>query len=342
MIKIALDAMGGDYAPRENVEGALLAARHHGIPVVLVGDEKIIRRHLERSHFSSQLIEVVHAAESIDMHERATSALRSRRQTSMRVALELLKEKKVSAVISPGHTGAFMATALLSLGRLSGIERPAITGCFPTLQGSCVILDLGANVECRVSHLLEFAAMGSVYARLIDKKSSPTIGLLSNGEEPSKGTELLREAHEQMKGRFPAYRGFVESKDVFKGKVDVVVCDGFVGNIFLKTTEGVVSTAYSLLKQDIQKTLFSRLVFGLFYLLFRNTIKNLGRRFDYSEYGAAPLLGLNGLVFVCHGRSSSKAIKNALLTAQKSVEQNLLDNLKTEIAKLSQTPLVFK
>lgn len=327
--------MGGDYAPRENVEGAILAARQHGIPIVLVGDEKIIRKHLERSRFSSDLIEIVHAAESIDMHERATAAVRARRETSMRVALELLKEKKVSAVISPGHTGAFMAASLLTLGRLSGVERPAITGCLPTLQGSCVILDLGANVECRVSHLLEFAVMGEVYARVVEKKQQPKIGLLSNGEEPSKGTALLREAHEQFTLRFPTYVGFVESKDIFKGKVDVVVCDGFIGNIFLKTTEGVVSTIYSLLKQDIQKTLFSKFVFGLFYLLFKNTIQNLGRRFDYAEYGAAPLLGLNGAVFVCHGRSSSKAIKNACLTAQKAIEQRLLDNLKTEMVKYS-------
>jgi len=337
MMKIALDAMGGDFAPRENIEGALLAARLHGIPIVLVGDEKIIRQHLSRSRFSSDLIEIVHAAESIDMHERATAAIRSRRQTSMRVALELLKEKKVSAVISPGHTGAFMATSLLILGRFPGIERPAIAGYLPTLRGACVILDLGANVECRISHLLEFAIMGEVYARLIEKKDQPTIGLLSNGEEPSKGTALLREAHEQFKSRFPTYLGFVESKDIFKGKVDVVVCDGFIGNIFLKTTEGVIGAVYSLAKQDIQKNLFSKLIFGLFYLLFKNTIKNLGRRFDYAEYGAAPLLGLDGLVFVCHGRSSGKAIKNAILTARKSVEEHLLENLKVEVMKHSQT-----
>ena len=326
-MKIALDAMGGDYAPRATIEGALLAANQHGIHVVLVGDETEIQEHLRRSRFSTHLIEIVHASDSVEMTDKATAQLRSKKNTSLRVALELLKEKKVSAVVSAGHTGAFMATAFVVLKRLPGVERPAITGCFPTLKGSCVVLDLGANVDCKASHLVQFAMMGESYARVVEKKMRPSIGLLSNGEESSKGTELLREVDQILKTKGINYIGFVESKEIFKGMVDVVVCDGFIGNIFLKTCEGLISTTATIIKQDIQKTLFSKVVSLLFFALFKNTIKNLGRRFDYSEYGAAPLLGLNGLLYVCHGRSNSKAIKNALLTAHRSSEENFLEKL---------------
>jgi len=329
---IALDAMGGDFSPRVTVEGALLAARHHGVAITLVGDEATLTKYLRRSRFSSELINIVHAPESIGMHEKATAALRSNRNTSMRVALELLKEKKVSAVVSAGHTGAFMATSLMVLKRIRGIERPAITGCFPTVKGTCVILDLGANVDCKSSQLVQFAEMGDMYSRIVEKKERPSVGLLSNGEERSKGTEVLREADEILRRKEMNYIGFIESKQVFKGKVDVVVCDGFVGNVFLKTIEGLVSTTFSLIKKDITKTFFSKMAAGLFFLLFKNTLKNLGRRFDYSEYGAAPMLGLNGLVFVCHGRSSSKAIKNAILRAEQTSHGEFMDKLSSAYA----------
>ncbi len=333
-IKIALDAMGGDYAPRETVEGALLAARQHGVPVVLVGDEPTLKQYLHRSRFSSELIEIVHASENIGMKERATESLRSKKDSSMRVALQLLRDKEVQAVVSAGHTGAFMATSLLVLKRLAGVERPAITGCFPTLTGSSVVLDLGANVDCKASQLVQFAVMGETYARVVEKKEKPTVGLLSNGEESSKGNELIREVHVLLKEKNLNYVGFVESKHIFKGKVDVVVCDGFIGNIFLKTIEGVISGAFSLIKRDIQKNFLSKLASSLFFLLFKNTLKDIGRRFDYAEYGAAPLIGLDGLVFVCHGRSSSKAIKNAILTAEHSVKEKFLESLREGFSKV--------
>lgn len=333
-MKIALDAMGGDYAPRVNVEGALLAARLHGLQVVLVGDQSKIQKELHKSRFTTELLEIVHAPDNVDMHEKATDSIRANRNTSMRVAIDLLKDGKVAAVVSAGHTGAFMAQSLLVLKRLPGIERPAIAGCIPTLRGSCVMLDLGANVDCRSSHLVQFALMGQLYAKIVEKKENPTVALLSNGEEASKGTEIIREAHEILKTKNMNYVGHVEGKDVFKGKVDVVVCDGFVGNIFLKTVEGLVSSTMTLLKQEVAKRPLSKLAVPLLAFLFKDTIKGLGQRFDYSEYGAAPLLGLNGLVLVCHGRSSSKAIKNALLNAKKSVESHFVENLKDELVKL--------
>jgi len=275
-VKIALDAMGGDYAPRVTVEGAMLAARQHGIPIVLVGDRPTLEEYLKRFRFSSELIEVVHASEQIPMTEKATASIRSKRDTSMRVALELLKEKKVSAVVSAGHTGAYMATALMVLKRIPGIERPAITGCFPTLKGSCVMVDLGANVDCKVSHLVQFAVMGERYARVVEGKERPSIGLLSNGEESSKGNELIRGADQILKAMDIHYKGFVESKQVFQGQVDVVVCDGFIGNIFLKTVEGLISTTLSLLKRDIQKSFISKAAAGLFFMLFKK-FKGCGR-----------------------------------------------------------------
>ncbi|HBQ20963.1 MAG TPA: phosphate acyltransferase PlsX [Deltaproteobacteria bacterium] len=334
MMKIALDAMGGDYAPRINVEGALLAVQKSGIPVILVGDQPKIQKELRRSHFSTNLIEIIHASENIGMHEKATESLRSKKNTSMGVALELLRDHKVDAVVSPGHTGAFMALSTLVLKRLPGIERPAIAGCIPTLKGSAVMLDLGANVDCKPSQLVQFAVMGSLYAKIVEKHENPKIGLLSNGEEESKGNELTRQVHQILKTKNLNYVGYVESKEIFKGRVDVVVCDGFTGNIFLKTIEGALSTTASLLKQEIGKRPFSKLLVGMFYLLFKDTLHSLGRRFDYAEYGSAPLLGLNGVVHVCHGRSSSKAIKNAILTASKSVETKFLESLKQELETL--------
>ncbi len=333
-MKIALDAMGGDFGPRVNVEGALLAARQEGMCVVLVGDQKKIQKELHKTRFSSQSIDVVHAPETIEMHERATESLRSKKNTSMRVALELLKNNEVDAVVSAGHTGAFMASALMVLKRLPGIERPAIAGCIPTLKGSCVMLDLGANVECRVSHLVQFAVMGALYSKIVEKKTHPVVGLLSNGEEESKGTDLLRQANQILKTKELNYMGFIESKELLKGKADVVVCDGFIGNIFLKTAEGLVSAIFSMMKQEFQKRFFTKLAAGFFYFIFKDTLYSFGRRLDYAEYGSAPLLGLNGVVQVCHGRSSSRAIKNALVTAQKSVESHFLEKLREELEKM--------
>ena len=335
-MKIALDAMGGDHAPRITIEGACLAAREYQIPIILVGDEPTIRGYLKKHRFSSKFIEIVHASQNIEMSEKATSQLRSKTDTSMRVALELMRDGKASAVVSAGHTGAFLGTSLLVLKRLPGVERPAITGCFPTLRGSCVMVDLGANVDCKPSHLVDFAIMGDIYARTVEKKKNPSIALLSNGEESSKGNELTRQVHELLKERSLNYIGFAESKQVFRGEVDVVVCDGFVGNIFLKTVEALVSTTSTLIRQEIKKNLFSKAAFSLFYLMFRGTLKNFGRRLDYSEYGAAPLLGLNGLVYVCHGRSNAKAIKNALYTAHQSVQGKCLENLTTAFSQVEQ------
>ncbi len=332
-MRIALDVMGGDYAPHINVKGAVLAKKKWNIPITLVGDRNKILKQLQRNKISPDSFEIVHASDAIGMHDSIAS-VKSRKDASINVAFELLKEKKVDAVVSPGHSGAFMASALLTVGRIPGILRPAITGLIPSLGSEVVMLDIGANVDCKPSHLIQFAMMGSVYSRLVRGIPNPKIGLLSNGTEETKGNELIRTVHEQLKNKNFNYVGFVESKDVFKNKVDVVVCDGFDGNLFLKTAESVLSTALTLFRTEIERSFLSKASFYLFALCARSAFQKIRRRFDYAEYGAAPLLGMNGLGFVCHGASSASAISNALKTASLSVESGFLRELNEEIRKM--------
>ena len=315
---IALDAMGADRAPKPEVEGAILAARHYGVEVVLVGKEDVIQAELDAHRTWRRLpIHIVAASEVIGMHEKAAQAVRSKRDSSMRVGLRLVRDGKADGFVTAGNTGAAMATAKMVLGALPGVDRPALAAVFPTAQGTATILiDVGANVDSKPQNLQQFAIMGDVYFRTIFSGRFPTadqprVGLLSIGEEESKGNELTREAYKLIRELPMNFVGNVEGRDLYNGKADVLVCDGFVGNVALKISEGMVETVRFLLKQSLQATISSQVGF----LLSRKAFADFKKRLDYSEYGGAPLLGIKGVCIISHGSSNSNAIKNAVRVA---------------------------
>ncbi|MFH1758049.1 MAG: phosphate acyltransferase PlsX [Pseudomonadota bacterium] len=311
-MKIAIDAMGGDLAPRSIVEGAILAAREHGVPVVLVGEEKAIRQEAAMIPGSDSLpLTFVHASEVVGMDESPLTPIRKKKDSSIKVAFDLLKKGEVSAVVSAGNSGAVLATAVFVLERLTGVDRPAIGTIFPTLKGSTLLLDAGANVDCKPFHLVQFALMGDAYAKYILKKEKPKVGLLSNGEEESKGNELIRETNAILKRSSIGYVGPVEGRDIFNGRADVVICDGFVGNAALKICEGLAEAIGAMIRQELEVSLRAKI--GYFFA--RHAVNGIKKKLDYSEYGGAPLLGVNGVVIIGHGRSSAKAIKNAIRLA---------------------------
>jgi phosphate acyltransferase len=318
MLKIAVDAMGGDHAPGVVVEGALSAAQEFGVDLVLVGEKEAVERELARHSTKLSAIQVVHASQVVAMDESPSSALK-KRDSSMKIAFEMMKRGEVQGVVSAGNSGAMMATGMFVMGRLPQVARPAILIVVPGLSKGTVIIDAGANVDCKPHHLVQFAFMGAIYAEKVQGIASPRIGVLSNGEEEGKGNDLTRTASEELSVTSLNYIGYVEGRDVFNGKVDVIVCDGFTGNIALKTMEGVASFAGDVLKQAFHKNLPSRLG----YLMSRNALREAYRRLDYAEYGGAPLLGLSGVGIVAHGGSSPRAIKNAIRVAKEAVQQDI-------------------
>lgn len=322
-IKISLDAMGGDYAPQATVEGAVLAAREFNIASVLVGDESQMREELSKHDISNLPIEVKHAPDVITMDESPLNILRKKKECSLRVAFDLVKTGEFKAVVTAGNSGAALTASLFVLDRLKGIDRPAIATVIPTLKDSVIVIDAGANNICKPFNLVQFALMASVYGNCLLGKEEPRIGVLSNGEEESKGTKLTRESNALLKETSLNYIGYVEGKDIFKGGVDIVVCDGFVGNILLKVTEGIAESVIAALKNEIQKSVSSQLGFALAKKSFSNFKKN----FDYANYGGAPLLGVSGGVIISHGRSSAKAIKNAIRAAHNFVSSNVIHHL---------------
>lgn len=327
-MKVALDAMGGDHAPQVEVEGAVLAAKEFGSQVVLVGDSLIVEKELSKHDAEDLPISIRHAADVIGMDESPSKALR-KKDSSMRVAFDLVKNGEADAVVSAGNSGAAMATAMFVLKKLEGVDRPAIATVMPTLRGACVVLDVGANVDCRPSHIAQFAIMGDVYARFILKKDKPRVGLLSNGEEESKGTEVTRETHAILK-QFPMnYIGYIEGRDIFAGNADVVVCDGFVGNVVLKASEGLADAIGQMLKEEILKSPLAKLG----YLLSKGAFGRFKKKVDYSEYGGAPLLGIDGVGIISHGGSTPKAIKNAIRVAQEFASSGANDVLLDHIKK---------
>ena len=317
MAKIAVDAMGGDHAPGVVVEGALLAAQELGVEIVLVGQKEAVEQELAR-YSSAGAVEVVPASQVVAMHESPSSALR-KKDSSMKVAFEMMKRGEVEAVVSAGNSGAMMATGMFVMGTLSEVDRPAILIVVPSIAKATVIVDAGANVDCKPGHLVQFGLMGSIYAERILGIKQPRVGVLSNGEEDSKGNDLTRAASEQLSATALNYIGYVERRDIFNGKVDVVVCDGFTGNVALKTMEGAASFAGEVLKSAFEKNLVSRLS----YLLARNTLREAYRRLDYAEYGGAPLIGLDGVGIIAHGGSNPRAIKNAIRAARDALEQDV-------------------
>lgn len=319
--------MGGDHAPHVEVEGAVLAAKEYGSQIILVGDAKIVEKELSRYAVKDLPIYIKQASEVIRMDESPSKALR-KKDSSMRVAFDLVKNGEANAVVSAGNSGAAMATAMVVLRKLEGVDRPAIATVMPTLKGACVVLDVGANVECKPLHLAQFAVMGEVYAQFILKMERPRVGLLSNGEEESKGTDVTRETHAILKQLPMNYIGYIEGRDIFAGDVDVVVCDGFVGNVVLKTSEGLADAIGKMLKEEILKSPLAK--FG--YLLSKGAFGRFKKKVDYSEYGGAPLLGIDGVGIISHGRSTPNAIKNAIRVAQEfessAANTVLLDHIK--------------
>lgn len=326
-MKIALDAMGGDYAPAVTVEGAIEAViESKGLSVILVGNETELNNELKSRDYPVSSITIRHASQIVDMGESPISALRRKKDSSIKIAVELVKSGEADAMVSAGNSGVIMATALLILGKLRGVERPAIAAVMPTLKGLFVLIDAGANVDCRATHLLQFAIMGEAYARNIFNIKSPKIGLLGIGEEDVKGNELTREAFKLLKNSGTNFIGNIEGKDIFMGDADVVVCDGFVGNIALKISEGLAEAVAKMLKREISDRTSGRIG----YLLLKDALKNFKKKTDYSEYGGAPLLGISKPCIISHGRSPAKAIKNAIKLAGEFCKKGVLDIISKE------------
>jgi len=328
-VRLALDAMGGDHAPAAAVEGAVLFAR--GFPqhqVLLVGDEARVRPFLRDAPSN---LELRHASEVVEMADHAT-AIKKKRDSSLRVCFESMKAGEVQAVVSAGHSGAVMAGALLVMGRIPGVERPAIATLFPALKGEgrCLLLDAGANAECRPSHLAQFAVMGEAYVRALLGVARPRVAVLSNGEEASKGTALTRQACALLQKADLRFTGYVEGKDIFSGEVEVVVTDGFTGNVVLKTSEGAAMAVAGLIRSAVEKAGLGE---KLGALLLAPTFAGLKRVVDYAEYGGAPLLGVRGVGVVAHGRSTPKALKNALRAALGTAEARLQEEIAASIAR---------
>jgi phosphate acyltransferase len=333
---IAVDAMGSDRAPKPEIEGALLAARHYpGVRVLLVGPEEKLRQELAGHPTApSAAIEVVHASQIIGMDEKPVQAVRSKRDSSMHVGLRLAKEKKVIGFVTAGNTGAAMATAKMVMGTLPGVDRPALANVFPTSTGKpAIMIDVGANVDSKPHNLAQFAVMGEIYYRAIFGKAKPTVGLLSIGEEETKGNELTRQTFALMKDLPVHFIGNVEGRDLYNGRVDVIVCDGFVGNVALKISEGLVEAVRFLLKESLNSTVASQV--GA--LLARKAFTNFGRRLDYSEYGGAPLLGIKGVAIVGHGRSNANAIKNAIRVAKQFYDSGINARIEKELGSIRDT-----
>ncbi|HTP05055.1 MAG TPA: phosphate acyltransferase PlsX [Nitrospirota bacterium] len=329
-MKIAVDAMGGDNAPQAVVAGAVQAAKEFGTDIILVGIEELIQAELKKHHQAKTLpIEVRNATQVVDMLDSPATVFRRKKDSSIRVANELVKNGDAVAVISAGHTGAAMATSLFILGPLEGVERPAIATFMPTMKETCIVLDVGANVDCKPNHLLQFAIMGEVYAKYLLKNPNPRVGLLSIGEEETKGNELTKEAFKLLTETSLNFIGNVEGRDVMSGKADVVVCDGFIGNVVLKLSEAVAETIGLMIRENIGDNLIRKLG----YFMMRPAFRSLKRRIDYAEYGGAPLVGINGISIISHGRSSDRAIKNAVRVATELAKSEVNKHIQEDIEK---------
>ncbi len=326
-MKIALDAMGGDKAPEEIIDGAVEAVNEASgrFSVVLVGRKSVIENYISGKGFSTENLEIVDAPEVIAMSESPATAIRRKKGSSISVAVRMHREGEVQAVVSAGNTGAVVASSLLYLGRIPGIDRPAIAIFFPTRNGGTILLDGGANSDCAPRHLEQFALMGSVYAEHFLKRGNPRIGLLSIGEEPSKGNELTRETHVLLGKSGLNFVGNVEGRDIFRETVDVVVTDGFVGNVVLKFTESIIYYINSLIREGVSESFTAKT--GAF--LMRPVFRKMKQTLDYAEYGGMPLLGVDGVTIIGHGGSSAKAIKNAVFAAERFVQSGINDKLRS-------------
>ena len=349
---IALDAMGSDRAPKPEIEGAIHAARNYGVRVLLVGPEETIKTELDRHPSAARLpLEIVHASEVITMEDKAVQAVRAKRDSSIRVGLRLVREGQAHGFVTAGNTGAAMASAKMVLGALPGVDRPALAAVFPTAPGTAaILLDVGANVDCKPHNLEQFAVMGEIYFRSMfggakfgdsrgsrsgfSSVKSPRVGLLSIGEEETKGNDLTRESFQLLK-RLPLnFVGNVEGRDLFNGHVDVIVADGFVGNVALKISEGVANLVRTVLKESLKATITSQVG----YMLSRSAFADFKKRIDHTEYGGAPLLGVKGVCIITHGSSNANAIKNAVRVAAEFSQRHINQSIEQGLAALRPAP----
>ena len=333
-VRVALDAMGGDKAPGEVVLGAVQAAREYGLGVYLVGREDAIRAELARHDIQGLDLPIIHTDEVIEMDEHPAMAVRRKKNASMTIALQLVRDGAALGAVSAGNSGAMLAASLFTLKRVAGVERPALGGIFPTKDGVCLVIDMGANTDCKPEYLQQFALMGSIYMERIFHVQSPRIGLLANGEEESKGNQQVQEAHQLLKMSAATlglnFIGNIEGRDIPFGAADVVVCDGFVGNVVLKLSEGLAETLIEMLRAQMTSSLPNKLAAGVL----RPGLRKVFGRLDYAEYGGVPLLGVNGSAIIAHGRSNAKAIKNALRVARQTAETGVAAAIANELAKL--------
>jgi glycerol-3-phosphate acyltransferase PlsX len=318
-MKIVVDAMGGDHAPEVVVAGSLEAVKEYGVEVILVGERLKIEAILKKARYSGDKIAIQHAPEAIEMCEPAAASVRRKRNSSIVIGLNLVKEQNADAFFSAGNTGAVVCAATLELRLLPGIERPGIGIVTPTLKGVSLIIDVGANIDPKPNQLLQYGIMADAYCKYILNKANPTVGLLNIGEEEKKGTEFIREAYELLEKSKLNFIGNIEGKDLFKGKCDIVICDGFVGNVALKVSESAAEAMQTFLKRHLLSNIWGKV--GLIFMM--PSLKRFKKELDYAEYGGALLLGINGVVIIGHGRSNKKAIKNAIRVAKEEVERKV-------------------
>ncbi len=328
-MKIAVDAMGGDYAPEVVIKGAIAAVKEYAADVILVGNEGEINPLLKKAKYSGKGISVVHAPETIGMCESAATSVRRKRNSSIVIGVNLVRDGLADAFFSAGNTGAVVCAATLGLGLIPGVERPGIAIVTPTVKGISLIIDVGANIDPKPKQLLQYGIMADVYSRTILNKTNPSVGLLNIGEEEAKGTDFMRETHELLQKSHLNFIGNIEGKDLFSGKCDIVVCDGFVGNVALKVSESAAEAMQIFLKRHLLSNTMGKI--GLLFLL--PSLKRFKKELDYAEYGGAPLLGVNGVTIIGHGRSNVKAIKNAIRVAKEEVERKFNEKVLEAISK---------
>src|SRR5579871_4917200 len=329
MLTIAVDAMGGDHAPKAEVDGSIRAAKALGVKIILVGKEDVVRAELtHHPDWHGLPIEILHASEQVTMEDSAAKAVRSKRDSSIRVASRLVRDGVAHGVVSAGNTGAVMATAKMVQGMVPGVDRPALASALPSVTGSpVVVLDVGANVDSKPEMLAQFAVMGDIYSRVAFRKPKPRVGLLSIGEEEHKGNELTRSTTPLLKALPIHFVGNVEGGDIFTGDIDVVVCDGFVGNVALKVGEGLVDMIYQMLRESLEATITRKIG----YVLSRAAFQDFKKRLDYSEHGRAPLLGVKGVCIITHGRSNANAMKNAIRVASELAGGKINERIEAEL-----------
>jgi glycerol-3-phosphate acyltransferase PlsX len=329
-MRIAVDAMGGDFAPHAVVVGAYQAAEEDGTAILLVGDGPTLEKLLAKQGERQPKIEIVHAEEVVGMEEPPITPLRKKKRSSIRICGELVKERRAQAMVTAGNTGAALIVAKTVIGSIKGVDRPALATVFPSPRGGTVVLDVGANINSKPEHLRQFAVMGHFYAQEILGTAAPRVGLMSVGQEESKGSDLTKAVFHEMKATGFNFVGNVEGRDVFRGSVDVIVCDGFVGNVLLKSAESLVGLMSGMMKEELAKTWRSRLG----YSLARPAFESFRRRVDYREYGAAPLLGVEAGCFIGHGRSNPRAIRNSIRRAVEFCEADLHNKIRDRVAEL--------